>query len=172
MIKEYTETLAEVSEVLKNMDEKDVNKIPKNILDYINENKSKEYDFKIIPNIPFSEQKLKKETLALLAMFSLNYWCKNQDEKEELFLKFKENEMKEEEAKREKYNPDDLFKNREEKKINIADSDKNENKTDDEIESEADEIKENENQKALVKYKEPNIFMKIINKIKKLLKKD
>ena len=110
MTKEYTETLTEVSEILKNMDEKDINKIPKSIINYINKNKSNEYNFKIVPGIPFEEQKIKRETLALLAMFSLYYWCENPEEKNNLYKKFVENERIEEEEKRRKYNPDDLFK--------------------------------------------------------------
>ena len=179
MTKEYTETLTEVSEILNNMEEKDINKIPKSIINYINKNKSNEYNFKIVPGIPFEEQKIKRETLALLAMFSLNYWCESEEEKRELYNKFAENERIEEEEKRKKYNPEDLFKIKKNDKEQITN-----NKSTKEKEQQIDESKKIKQQiienkstqeaenTELIEYKEPNFLMKIIFKLKKIFGKN
>ena len=74
----------------------------------------------------------------------MNYWCDSQDEKNKLKELFENNEIKYQTELREKYNPDNLFKNRQKSVEN-------------------DYAKENT--MAMVEYKE-SIFRKIINKIK------
>ena len=44
----------------------------------------------------------------------MNYWCDSEEEKQELIKAYSENERKNEAEIREKYNPDNLFKKREE----------------------------------------------------------
>lgn len=53
-----------------------------------------------------------EETLALIAMLNLQYWCKDENEKERLKSVYAENERKYQDELREKYNPDNLFKNK------------------------------------------------------------
>ena len=53
-----------------------------------------------------------EETLALIAMLNLQYWCKDENEKERLKSIYAENERKYQNELREKYNPDNLFKNK------------------------------------------------------------
>ena len=45
-------------------------------------------------NIPFKEQDLKKETLALIAMLYLYYICEDEKEKKELMKIYGDNEKK------------------------------------------------------------------------------
>ena len=42
-------------------------------------------------------------------MLNLNYWCNNDEEKARLISKYKQNEIKSENEKRIKYNPDKIF---------------------------------------------------------------
>ncbi len=83
-------------------------------------------------------------------MLNLNYWCESEEHKKELISRYNDNEQKYQQELREKYNPDNIFKNND-KKNSIQ-----------------EEIIENE--VALVEYKE-SIFKKIINKIKSIFRK-
>lgn len=142
---------SEVLEILSYMEQKYVDKIPQKLLDLFNEEKNKDYIPNINPNISLAEQGLQRKTLALLAMLNLNYWCENEEEKQEMLKMYSENDKKREEEIREKYNPDNLFKKKEQI---IVDN----------------EVKQENTQ--LIEYKEKNIFKKIINRIMKFFKKN
>lgn len=45
-------------------------------------------------------------------MLNLQYWCKDENEKERLKSVYAENKRKYQDELREKYNPDNLFKNK------------------------------------------------------------
>lgn len=144
--KAYTEVLL----ILSYMEQKYVDMIPKKLLDLFNEEKDKNYQPNINPNISLAEQNLQRKTLALLAMLNLNYWCKDENEKQEMLKMYSENDKKIEAEMRERYNPDNLFKKRE----------KVEQK--DEAKEECTEI---------IEYKEQNIFKRILDRIMLFFKK-
>jgi len=108
---EYREMLTEIDVILENMSDSEVNKIPIKLREFIRNNKSTEYSFTIDNNIPFSEQKLKKDTIDFLALLSEAYFIEGAEKK----LKFRqilvENEKKHEQELRDKYNPDKIFEN-------------------------------------------------------------
>lgn len=93
---------AELSEILKMMEPKEVNKIPKKLLEVIEKEKSNTY----IPNydskIELNSQNIKKETLAMLALLYINYWCEDENEKKEYLKLIEENEQKYRQQIREK----------------------------------------------------------------------
>ena len=142
---------AEVYEILSFMEQKYVDMIPLKLLELFKEEKEKEYKPNIKPTIPLDEQNLQKKTLSILAMLNLNYWCEDENEKKELIALYAENDKIKEEELREKYNPDNLFR----KKEQIV---------------EDNEIKQENTQ--LIEYKEQNIFKKILNKIMNFFKKN
>ena len=78
----------------------------------ITDEKSNEYAPQYDPTIPLEKQQIKKEALSMIALFHLNYWCNSQEEKQELRDIFNENEIKYQAELKEKYNQDDLFKNK------------------------------------------------------------
>ena len=133
------------------MEQKYVDMIPKKLLELFNEEKDKNYQPNINPNISLAEQNLQKKTLALLAMLNLNYWCVDENEKKELLKMYSENDKKLETEMRERYNPDNLFKKKEKVEQN------------DEAKEESTEI---------IEYKEQNILKKILNRIMKFFKKN
>jgi len=109
---------------------------------------SKEYEPNIDYNISINEQKLMPETFAIMAVVYRDFICSK--EKRALLL---ENEKKEldkiEQEKRELYNPDNIFTNRNNKqKIDESNG---------------------TNEANIIEYKE-NIFKKILNKLKRLFK--
>lgn len=137
------EAYAEVDTILNYMDIKYKNEIPEKLRNIFKEKKADNYEKTIIPNKPLNEQNLKEETLSILAVLNYNYWCKDETHKKELLNLYTENERKYQEELREKYNPDNIFRNRiQEKDENIIN-----------------------NEVAMTEYKE-SIFKKIMNKIK------
>ena len=86
MNKELSVVYAEIDEILKNMDEKYVEKIPQKLRDIITNEKSLEYTPNINVDIDLNKQGLQRKTLVMLAMFNLNYWCENEEEKNNLVL--------------------------------------------------------------------------------------
>ncbi len=139
----------ELDSFLELLDNNYRNKIPQNLRDFFKKEKDINYIKNINPKQPIKEQNLKKETLALIAMLNLQYWCEDESEKKRLIKIYAQNEEKYQAELRQKYNPDDLFKNK--KKV---------------VQNQAEE------QNAIIEYKKDTLFVKIKNFIKKLLKKN
>lgn len=112
MTKERKEAYVEVLEILNFMEEKYVEKLPIKLIEFFKRNKSTEYSFILNTNIPLKKQKLKEETLNILAMLYLNYWYKDNKEKQALLVKFQNNDTKFQEELNEKYSIEKLFKKR------------------------------------------------------------
>ena len=141
---------AEVDKILSFMEIKYVEKVPQKMREMFKNEKLQGYEPNIDKNIPLEEQQLERKTLAILAMLNLNYWCENQEEKQELLRAYSDNDKKREEELREKYNPDNIFKNK--------------NKEQD-AEQETDKIT------SVVEYKEKNLIKKLLDKIKRLFRR-
>ena len=146
--KERKQAYVEVLEILKHMDKKYAEKIPTKLLKFFKDNCSTDYKF--VLDVPIHEKKLKKETINLLAMINLNYWCKDEKHKQELLNKYYQNEIKLQQDLSEKYSYDNLFKTKKQK-----------------IENNYAIIDE---ETLVIKYKE-SFITKIINKIKEIFRK-
>lgn len=105
---------AEIDSFIDLLDEYNKNKIPEKLREYFKNEKDKKYIKKINPNQSIQSQNLKEETLALIAMLNLQYWCENEDEKERLKKIYAQNEKKYQDMIQEKYNIDNIFKKNEE----------------------------------------------------------
>ena len=105
----YSKAYVEVLEIISHFSEEDFKKTPKSEIDFYNENKDNEYEFKINPNIDLNEQNISREANAILVALYRDYFA-TENQKQILEKLLKQNEQKEEEKKREKYNPDDIFK--------------------------------------------------------------
>lgn len=82
---EQREAYSEVLEVLRHMEKKYVEKIPKNLIMFFYDNCSLDYEFRMTKSI--GEERLKPKTLDLLALLNFNYWAKNKS-KEELIMDY------------------------------------------------------------------------------------
>lgn len=133
----------EVCEILKYVSNEDYNKISKDFIQIIESKKDIDYNFKINVKIELDKQNLLRETKVILAIIYKNYWA-TIEEKNRINRKFQYDLKKNEIKKREKYNPNDVFKNKEK----ISESIENKNV-------------------ALIEYKE-SFFSKILNKIKQI----
>lgn len=148
MKEEYKEAFSEVDQIFYLMPSGLLNKIPSKFKELIRKNKSNTYK----PNIqePFENCKLKYETHVILALIYRDFLC-SKEEREELIKRDTDKLLEFEKELREKYDPDNLFKNR-----------KNTSQT----------IEENISEEtAIIEYKEKNFIQKLFDKIKYLFRR-
>lgn len=105
----YPKAYKQVIEILKYVPQESVDKIPKEMIKTFKINMDDKYDFKIDISKSFEEQDIFEETKAILANIFRDYWA-TPEQKERILGKEKNDREIEENIKREKYNPDDLFK--------------------------------------------------------------
>lgn len=102
---EYKETL----EIIKHLDTQDFEKIPIEYINYLQENCNKEHNFVYDSSKSFAEQDMLEGTKLLL--FELFAKFGTTEVQKQKIRKFKTIYLgKEEEEKRKRYNPDDVFK--------------------------------------------------------------
>ena len=111
------EAYAEVDNFIECLDSYDKNKVPESIRKYFKKEKSKNYNKIIDVNQPIKDQNLKDETLAIIAMLNLKYWCDDEEEKKRLMTIYSENEKKYQNELNEKYDIEKIFEERNNKKF-------------------------------------------------------
>lgn len=139
---------SEIDEFLSLLTKEQINKIPLKLRDLFKEEKDKEYKKQIYSEIPIKDQNLKRETLAIIAMLNLQYWCEDEKEKERLRKIYAQNEKIYQETLQIEFNPDNIFKNRQ-------DISRDFNNTD-------------TGSTAIIEFKEKSFLKKILDKIKKI----
>lgn len=145
MVMENMLAYAEIDEILNLLEDDYRERVPKKVRDFFKEEKMKDYHPEIDIEKPLIEQNLKRETMVLLAILNLNYWCENEEEKQSFLDELDKNEEEKKELE-EKYNPDNLFKKKQ------------------------DESTENNLQ--IIEYKKPNFIQILLTKIKKIFKRE
>lgn len=111
------EAYAEVDNFIECLDSYDKNKVPESIRKYFKKEKSKTYNKIIDVNQPIKDQNLKDETLAIIAMLNLKYWCDDEEEKKRLMTIYSENEKRYQNELKEKYDIEKIFEERNNKKL-------------------------------------------------------
>ena len=106
---EYARACTELLVILNNMSIKDYNKIPKELIDGLKKCKSQDYNFYMDYSKTLKEQKISDLTKAMLNVLYKEYWAP-EDKKKLLEQEEKIEYIKQEELKRQKYNPDNIFK--------------------------------------------------------------
>ena len=144
---EYNKRLVEVSVILKHLNKNEYDKIPKELIDRIEKNKDLEYIWNYNETKDLKNQNVSKDTIAILSYINMQYLL-NEDQKKFVQEIFSENQKKIENIKKEKYDTDNLFKN---KKVEYT------------------EVKEETH--ALVEYKEKTFIQKVWDKIKSVFKR-
>jgi len=149
MREQYLKAFSEVEQIIVLMPEGLQKKIPEKFKNILSTWKDKNY----VPNIqePFEECNIMEETKIILAIIYRDFLC---DEKEKEKIKLRDFQQLQEYEKelREKYNPDDILKNKKNNQIKIEET----------------QTKET----AIVEYKEKNFLQKIFDKIKHLFRKN
>ena len=151
---EYRNSLYELSEIFKILDKNLIAKIPQRLKDIIAKEKSTNYNFKLDYSKKLSEQKLSETTELFLTTLHLKYWC-NEEEKQQILNAMRENENKYQEELRERYNPDNLFKN----KYNSVENNNNQEQA----------VRQ---QMQMIECKDESWFKKMFTKIKNFFKRN
>lgn len=144
---EYSEAIVEILDILKNSDDTIIYKrIPNKLVEFWQRNKSTTYKPNLDHSKPLNDMELKEKTRDLITMIYLNYLC-DDNEKEVVINTLKNNEKNYQLELREKYNTDNIFKNRKK------------------------EIVVKEETQALVKYNRITFLQKVLYKIRNLFKR-
>lgn len=112
MVNERAIAYSEVYAILNKMSPIYIEKLPKKLRTIIIAEMDKKYKPEISLDIPLEQQNLNEKTYTILAMINLNYWCDDSEHKKELIQLYSKNDKVKEEAKRKKYNPDEIFENK------------------------------------------------------------
>ena len=109
---EIQESYSEVYEIISLMPEEYKRKIPKKVIAFFKNNRRLDYKVNIDKNNLFDKSKLKAKTLTIIAMLNIKYWCPNEKIKKQLVEQYNKNENAHQKELEEKYNLDNIFKNR------------------------------------------------------------
>lgn len=148
----YYKAYTEIYEILNYMPISYIRKLPIELLNLFEQNRNKEYKYCVNIDKKLNEQEMLTETKSILTVLYRDYWATPEKkatiiQKERIERELYQNEL------RQKYNPDDIFKNNNKPKNVIIDDDSKDNVF--------------SNNTTIVEYKE-SIFRKIINRIKNI----
>ena len=111
MINTYARAYTEVIEILNHFSREEYSKIPVEKVEFYKNNMDREYMYSINPKVDLSKQNISKEAYAILISLFRDYFA-NEKQKSMIENLLKQNQLKEEKEKAEKYNPNNIFKNR------------------------------------------------------------
>ncbi len=152
--KEYQNAFTEVSTILSYIDEVEFNKIPKNVISVIEQNKNRDYEYEMNEEIDIFSQPMLPETKAILYNFFRDYWA-TPEQKQKIIKMQREERYKVEKNKRKDYVYEGFFKRNENSYNNIVKNDLN----------------NNYNITSMQVIKKDNFIVKLFNKIKELFRK-
>ena len=101
---------SEIDEFLGLLSDEQRSKIPQKLREFFREEKDENYLKGISPTEPIKNQNLKEETLGIIALLNLQYWCEDENEKQRLKEIYAKNEKVYQEMLQVAFNPDDIFK--------------------------------------------------------------
>ena len=145
---EYANAYSEVLEILNHIPKSDYDKIPNNMIEVFTRNNNKEYEFNYDVSKTLNEQNVSKIAKTIIAILFRDYWA-TPTQREKIIAKEKYDIAKLEQEKRDIYNPDDLFKKKEE--------------------NQEETIVNQEASTFLIEYKEKKFIKKMIKKLMNLL---
>ena len=107
----YAKAYTEVLEIIKYFPKEEYSKIPIEKIEFYKNNMDKNYNFTINPEIDFDKQNISAETKAIIVNLYRDFFA-NEQQKQKIEQILLLNQEREEQEKREKYNPNDIFKKR------------------------------------------------------------
>ena len=110
----YARAYTEILEIIKYFPKEEYAKIPKEKIEFYKKNMDTNYNFTINPEIDLSKQNISKEANAIMVNLFKEYFA-TEEQKTKINEILELNQKKSEKEKREKYNPEDIFKNKESK---------------------------------------------------------
>ena len=149
-VSNFPNAYKEVYTILENVREEDLKSIPKEFLDMLKKDMNNNHQFTFDINKEFKQQKILRETKAILAYIFINYWA-NEKQNEKIRQLFNQDIIKQENEKKKMY-PSDVFSQ-------IKDTQTN-----------TENIVQSTKNTALMEIKNEKWYIKILNKIKKFFK--
>ena len=111
MINAYAKAYTEVLEILKYIPEEEYKKIPKEKIEFYKNNADKDYNYVFDRNIGLEKQKISREANSIIITLFRDYFASD-NQKIKLNKILNENEIKNQKELMERYNPNNLFKNK------------------------------------------------------------
>lgn len=153
MEKRYAKAYTEVLEILKHLPEDELERIPKTEIQFYESNKDKNYKYEYDKTLTVDKQKISEEANTVIIAIYMNYFA-NEKQRGIIDEILKQNTIREEQAKEEKYSVDKIFdKKSSTKTINS-------------------EKMNNEHLPVEIDNKKENFIRRIINKIKGVFRKN
>ena len=118
---ETIQTYTEIGCLLKYFPNSFIEKLPNKLLEIISLRSDRKYLIDVDTDKSINEQNISDKTKKVLAVLTYNYWS-SETEKRDIIEHLNENEKKYQEKLREKYNPDNIFKNKASKVETIENS--------------------------------------------------
>lgn len=106
---DYSKSCTEVLTIINNMSIENQKKIPKELIDAFEENKDINYNFYLDYSKDLKSQNISEFTKAILKNLYRDYWV-TEEKRKIINLKEQQERNELEKLKREKYNPDNIFK--------------------------------------------------------------
>ena len=78
---ETKEIYSELYQILNLLGAQYIDKLPKSLVNMLEEKRDINYNPKYIDDLPLLKQNIRKETISIIVLLHLNYWCENEDEK-------------------------------------------------------------------------------------------
>lgn len=146
----YASAMREVLEYLKGIRDDDIAKISQKFLNFLRDNAIEELTYEFDYNKPLSELNLSPEAKAIIGLIYYNFWCENEQQRNDFLSLLEENEIEYQKELNEKYNVDNIFDIPE--KVDLKGC-------------------ENDSEKALVDIKNMKWYERLFEFIRKLFKK-
>ena len=105
----YSKAYTQVLVLLENLPKNEYNKIPKSEIDFFERNKDENYAFTLNYSKPLEQQDISIQANSMIVRLFKDYFA-TESQKIKLELVLKSNSKKAETAKRNKYNPSEIFK--------------------------------------------------------------
>ena len=144
---------SEVLGVLLALGDSYYSKVPENILTFLKDNCDHGYLPEYDKNKRIEDLDISEEARMFLTMLKIKYWCKDEDEKNEVRKLLKLNQDKYNTELRKKYNPDKLFE-KQERKVESSNTEQPKKSTD-----------------IITKEEKQSWFKRFLNRIKSFFKK-
>lgn len=158
MNNKYAKAYTEVVELLNALPIDEFNQIPSEEIEFYKENMDKDYNFSIDSGVDLSKQNISFEANNIIIDIFQKYFA-TEEQKKKIEKILEKNSAEEDALKRERYNPDNIFKKEVSSNIKVEETIENEN-----VDVEKNEI-------LPINVKE-NIFSKIKNFILRIFNKE
>ena len=126
MEKKYAKAYTEVLELLKHIPNEEYNRIPETEIQFYENNCDKNYKFIYDETVELKDQEISKEANAVIIAMYMNYFA-NEKQKEIIDEVLKQNSINQEKEKKENYNTENIFKEKNQENLPIQVSEKKEN---------------------------------------------